>query len=359
MTDSFPRDALTSDDIPPGPFSEHDLREQWNAQAGKDEQWNSLDSSEQLAWAQARAIGADCGRRPAIRAALERLVELSNKHAMASVWDAAFFNAHAVLAAEPVGDGPSDEELDLLVIAIQTLLPHQPDATTHDLASVDRGRRILRQSLARWGCPAAPPTPEPGGGRWSEGICGDGAAILFDGVMVPIEEVVRALNRTPAAPAAPEVGRVAIPCNADIAAAMVPLGEGYLREHAPDRLRPATPAVPEPGEVGELADRLGWIAAQLGDIGWSDDSASVVRAATLLQQLAAPAPAVVPVAVAERPWEREGWCGKWGYCWRFDPCENGWWSYGPPVDLMNDPGDWTHMASHDAIPLPQAGEVEA
>ena len=352
MTDPSPRAALTSDDIPPGPFSEDDLREQWNARADKDEQWDSLDSSEQLAWAQARAITADrCAR--------------------------------AALAAEPVGEGPSDEELDLLVIAIQALLPHQPDATTHDLASVDRGRRILRQSLARWGCPAAlaaayidpegedadrqllevfcsqlgrglevdpetllrgirgvrafrftscssrltpaevqrivealdfcigdsdhransgnhhrlrqrlkrliatfpapsdsgtprpaappdhrgvlpmiitdtgasdecereriicasisggadyinnmprmltlerielhkrsiyrryiqeptPPAPEVGDGRWSEGICGDGAAILCDGVMVPIEEVVRALNRTPPpAPPAPKPG---------------------------------------------------------------------------------------------------------------------------------------------------------
>lgn len=30
---------------------------------------------------------------------------------------------------------------------------------------------------------------------WTEGVLGDGAAILRDGVMVPIEEVVRALNR--------------------------------------------------------------------------------------------------------------------------------------------------------------------
>ena len=29
---------------------------------------------------------------------------------------------------------------------------------------------------------------------WSEGVCGDGAAILRDGVMTPIEEVVRELN---------------------------------------------------------------------------------------------------------------------------------------------------------------------
>lgn len=29
---------------------------------------------------------------------------------------------------------------------------------------------------------------------WTEGVCGDGAAILRDGVMVPIEEVIDALN---------------------------------------------------------------------------------------------------------------------------------------------------------------------
>ena len=49
----------TSDDIPAGPFSEHELREQWNCQAGKYRQWDSLESCEQLAWAQARAIVAD------------------------------------------------------------------------------------------------------------------------------------------------------------------------------------------------------------------------------------------------------------------------------------------------------------
>jgi hypothetical protein len=60
--------------------------------------------------------------------------------------------------------------------------------------------------------------------------------------------------------------------------------------------RLATSPAPEVGEVAELVQRLGWIAAQLGDIGWGDDSASVASAATLLQQLSAPAPAVVAVA---------------------------------------------------------------
>jgi hypothetical protein len=58
--------------------------------------------------------------------------------------------ARAALA-QPELEGPSDEELDLVVIAIQALIPPQPDATTHHLSAVDRGREILRQRLARWG----------------------------------------------------------------------------------------------------------------------------------------------------------------------------------------------------------------
>ncbi len=49
---------------------------------------------------------------------------------------------------------------------------------------------------------------EQGQGRWTEGVCGDGAAILFDGAMVPIEEVVRELNGRPATLPAPEQGEV-------------------------------------------------------------------------------------------------------------------------------------------------------
>lgn len=60
-----PAEPATSDDIPPGPFSEHDLREAWNGQADQFNQWDSLDTGEQLAWAQARAIAADRARRPA------------------------------------------------------------------------------------------------------------------------------------------------------------------------------------------------------------------------------------------------------------------------------------------------------
>jgi hypothetical protein len=55
----LPTQTLTPDDIPPGPLSEDDLRQRWNREADKYNQWESLDSCEQLAWAQALAIRAD------------------------------------------------------------------------------------------------------------------------------------------------------------------------------------------------------------------------------------------------------------------------------------------------------------
>ena len=50
----------------------------------------------------------------------------------------------------------------------------------------------------------------------------------------------------------------------------------------------ATPAM-ESARLNELADRLGWIAAQLSDIGWGDDSASVAQASDLIRRQASPA----------------------------------------------------------------------
>jgi hypothetical protein len=79
----LPTQTLTSDEIPPGPLSEDDLRQRWNKQADEYNQWESLDSCEQLEWAQALAIWAD-------------------RHA-------------AALKAKPTAQRPTDEDLyDLL-----------------------------------------------------------------------------------------------------------------------------------------------------------------------------------------------------------------------------------------------------
>jgi hypothetical protein len=72
----------------------------------------------------------------------------------------------------------------------------------------------------------------------------------------------------------------------------------------------------------------------------------------------APAPAVVPVAVAERPWEREGWCDQEGRCWFLSSRFSTWSLDSPPVALARGIGRCLSLPAH-AIPLPQAGEVEA
>jgi hypothetical protein len=52
----------------------------------------------------------------------------------------------------------------------------------------------LTEQAQQQGQPATTERP-----RWGEGICGDGAAILRDGVMVPIEQVIARLNQAEAA----------------------------------------------------------------------------------------------------------------------------------------------------------------
>jgi len=121
--------ATTSEQIPPGPYSEHELRTQWNAQADEFNQWESLDLSEQLAWAQARAIAADRTRATLAqpepqRPADEKLV----KH-----YDRAVTSAIAIR------------------VAVRALTNEDRDAAT--VAG-------LRAVLARWGRPAIEPVPK-------------------------------------------------------------------------------------------------------------------------------------------------------------------------------------------------------
>jgi hypothetical protein len=138
----------------------------------------------------------------------------------------------------------------------------------------------------------------------------------------------------------------------------------------------AAPAAPEVGEVWDPIAHQAYIAfvqickGNSDDAGTYDKDELLVccalkrldklesdRAATLLQQ-SAPAPAVVPVAVAERPWEREGWCDEQGRCW-FLSSRFFTWSLGsPPVALTRGVGRLHSLPAH-AIPLPQAGEGEA
>lgn len=112
--------------------------------------------------------------------------------------------------------------------------------------------------------------------------------------------------------------------------------------------QPPAPAPAADGEREELAqwlDRFHEYAYELGRPDWGH---MTTRAAALLRQ---PAPA--PVAVSERPWEREGWCDAEGECWwrgRRDPA---WWTAADPR-MVHD--GW--LLPHWAIPRPpQGGEV--
>jgi hypothetical protein len=140
----------------------------------------------------------------------------------------------------------------------------------------------------------------------------------------------------------------------------------------------ATPPAPEMGEVEELVAALEQDADRgEGFYDLSNTTAEqFTRAAELLQQQqhllglacaeldrlgafsAAPAPAVAPVAVSERPWERPGWLDREGRCWFLSLRFFTWSLESPPVALTRGIGRCFSLPAH-AIPLPQAGEVEA
>jgi hypothetical protein len=65
-------------------------------------------------------------------------------------------------------------------------------------------------------------------------------------------------------------------------------------------------------------------------------------------------PAIQPVPVTERPWEREGWCNEAGWCWGFDaddtdPC----WIFDKPETCIC----WTHCLPAHALPILTSQEV--
>jgi len=74
-----PSFLATSDDILPVPLTEHDLIQQWNNQADEFNQWDSLDTCEQLAWAQVRAIAADRNRRSTLQKLIQQDLDKVNR----------------------------------------------------------------------------------------------------------------------------------------------------------------------------------------------------------------------------------------------------------------------------------------
>ena len=116
-----------------------------------------------------------------------------------------------------------------------------------------------------------------------------------------------------------------------------------------------TPPAPEVGEVKELVAALK-ADAECVEVEHYDlcnmTADQMRRAATLLQQLSAPAPAVVPVAVGERL-PGEGDLDAEGTCWVWNVSAYTWGLFR--LDLTAH----SHWLPAHAIPFPQAEEVEA
>jgi hypothetical protein len=229
-----------------------------------------------------------------IRAALERLVRMLSSPRDEYEYYDAMTMARAALAAEPVGEGPSDYEL--LKTYCDARRAFYFEAAEGESDQEDRKASAiagLRAVLSRWGC-AAPPAPEAP----AEALAAR-----------PIMEQVARLVEGPAT-----LSRLVV--ISDRAAA-------WLRDNPPGQpvaieprgcptpgacscVEPA-PAAPVVGEAGELVAQLEEDGKYLIAAGYANESVKtrdlgirVIRIATLLQQLSAPAPVVVPVGdVAE------------------------------------------------------------
>lgn len=147
----------------PGPFSEHELREQWNAQADESNQWESLDSSEQLAWAQTRAIAADRFLPPVAKPTPVDLAELhdpgfSDGLTASQHLDVLRGGPDPRVTATPAPEEPKTERVLRLAAIIREV------DGKHDLSAAALAEAILAHPGFS-GChdgPAALPAPEPG-----------------------------------------------------------------------------------------------------------------------------------------------------------------------------------------------------
>ncbi len=118
------------------------------------------------------------------------------------------------------------------------------------------------------------------------------------------------------------------------------------------------PSWDPPATDGEREELARWLEEERGDHGvtaYNETKERVARIATLLRQ---PAPAVVAVAVDERPWERDGWCDAEGRCWAEHISREGTVSWR--LAKVEDMGGWcARVLPAHAIPQPPQGEEVA
>jgi hypothetical protein len=114
----------------------------------------------------------------------------------------------------------------------------------------------------------------------------------------------------------------------------------------------ATLAQPEPegateDDMNDLADDLLGIVLPEGS-----GARLITRALELWGH-----PTIKPVPVAERPWEREGWCDAEGRCWWFHkatPDTNAGWIPATHEDIeLVGVEFFSHSLPHRALPIPQ------
>jgi hypothetical protein len=111
------------------------------------------------------------------------------------------------------------------------------------------------------------------------------------------------------------------------------------------------PAKPEP--QGPTDEELHQLWLELNEFHEGPTSGEVAEIAhTALARWSRPA--IEPVPLSERPWEREGWCDPIGKCWWWNPATTTlgtpWWSYSP--------WEWVEDAAyslpHWALPVPKS-----
>jgi hypothetical protein len=277
----------------------------------------------------------------------------------------------AALKAEPEGESPTLADVDELCAKFG----FHYDADQGE--SLEMLRDMISASLARWGHPhaaapapgenlATPPAPEAGEVAGLVGWLNQVAQYLVD-------------NGVTGAPHVQGAAILLEQQQAELATLRgAPLAELDDQRRAAVHQAVAEALGSDAYDCTRVPERVVWEALQVGTMGEDDfvlvaddsDRVAEIADAAIEAIRAIPAPAPVPVAVSERPWDREGWCDEQGRCWFCNAYSMGRWSYDTPPDPEQDwgrLGTLTHSLPHWAIqrpraipkPAPQAGEVEA
>ena len=138
--------------------------------------------------------------------------------------------------------------------------------------------------------------------------------------------------------------------------AVVSWSENSLAQAEPEGVE-----LPQAGTV-ESADAMEQIATETG-LEWNCDVGMYLCSVHDLEAIARAVlthfarPTIEPVPVAERPWEREGWCDRDGFCWWGRPseelCDSDWY-LGTRTEVEEFRSDCMPTVSLpcNALPLP-------